>query len=329
MFDVAYVAPKSDDLLRQVQINSVPLGATFLPRTRTRRARRARCRARRRCRPTCSGPTRLRRHPHVGLQRLRQLPLAADGHEPPVRRGVHVLVLLRVEQGARHQQRRLRGRPAERDRRRDRRLDYSYATTTGRTTSSSTSSTSCRSSRAGRARPRSSNDWQFPASTAGRAAGRTGVGYSIPASTREPDRHRRQPGRAIVADVRPGHGLRATTRIAVQHSCFAPPQPGSDGAESARFFLRARRSTTSTCRSRRSSLVRKSLRFEFRVDAFNALNHTQFTGVNSTANFASLTNPTITNLPTTQRELRQRNGFGAVNGVAPPRTLQIVTRLTF
>ena len=57
----------------------------------------------------------LRRHPDVGLQRLRQLPLAADGRQPPVRQRLHVLVLLRVEQGAGHQQRRLHGRPAERD----------------------------------------------------------------------------------------------------------------------------------------------------------------------------------------------------------------------
>ena len=36
---------------------------------------------------------------------------------------------------------------------------------------------------------------------------------------------------------------------------------------------------------------------EVRLDAFNALNHTQFTGVNNTVNFASLTDHTITNLP--------------------------------
>ena len=41
----------------------------------------------------------------------------------------------------------------------------------------------------------------------------------------------------------------------------------------------------------------KNMRFEFRLDMFNALNHTQFTGINSTANFASLTDKTITNLP--------------------------------
>ena len=70
--------------------------------------------------------------------------------------------------------------------------------------------------------------------------------------------------------------------------------------------------------------------FEFRVDMFNALNHTQFTGVNATANFASLTDQTITNLPyDASGKLTQPNGFGTINGVAPPRTLQLVTRVTF
>ena len=48
--------------------------------------------------------------------------------------------------------------------------------------------------------------------------------------------------------------------------------------------------------SKRVTIYGRS-QFEFRVDMFNALNHTQFTGVNATANFASLTDPTITNLP--------------------------------
>jgi hypothetical protein len=72
------------------------------------------------------------------------------------------------------------------------------------------------------------------------------------------------------------------------------------------------------------------MKFEFRIDMFNALNHPQFTGVNATANFASLTNPTITNLPyDANGTLVQPNGFGTINGVAPPRTLQLVTRVTF
>jgi hypothetical protein len=71
-------------------------------------------------------------------------------------------------------------------------------------------------------------------------------------------------------------------------------------------------------------------KFEFRIDMFNALNTDQFTTVNSTVNFASLTNPTITNLPyDAQGNLTQRNGFGTISGVAPPRQLQLVGRFTF
>ena len=72
------------------------------------------------------------------------------------------------------------------------------------------------------------------------------------------------------------------------------------------------------------------MKFEIRLDIFNVLNTRQFTGVNNTANFASLTDQTITNLPyDAAGNLTQRNGFGTINGVAPPRTLQLVTRLTF
>ncbi|MCG6926149.1 MAG: hypothetical protein LJF30_12650, partial [Acidobacteria bacterium] len=72
------------------------------------------------------------------------------------------------------------------------------------------------------------------------------------------------------------------------------------------------------------------VRLEVRLDAFNALNHTQFTGVNSTVSFAGLNDPTITNLPyDANGNFVRNNGFGTITGVAPPRTLQLVTRLTF
>jgi hypothetical protein len=76
--------------------------------------------------------------------------------------------------------------------------------------------------------------------------------------------------------------------------------------------------------------VTHGFKFEIRLDMFNALNTDQFTTVNSTANFASLTDRRITNLPyDTQGKLTQPNGFGTISGVAPPRTLQLVTRITF
>ena len=74
----------------------------------------------------------------------------------------------------------------------------------------------------------------------------------------------------------------------------------------------------------------KGTKVEIRLDMFNALNHTQFTGVNATANFASLTDQRITNLPYNDAGvLVNRTGFGTVNGVAPPRTLQLMARFTF
>ena len=84
------------------------------------------------------------------------------------------------------------------------------------------------------------------------------------------------------------------------------------------------------CGGAKQFAIYKSAKFEFRVDAFNALNHTQYTGVNATANFASLTDRTITNLPyNASGQLVNKNGFGTINGVNIPRTLQLVTRVTF
>ncbi len=59
MYDLAYVGSKSEDLLRQVQINAVPRGATFLPQNQDpTRAPPAPCPAPTPCRPTCCGRTR-------------------------------------------------------------------------------------------------------------------------------------------------------------------------------------------------------------------------------------------------------------------------------
>ena len=73
-------------------------------------------------------------------------------------------------------------------------------------------------------------------------------------------------------------------------------------------------------------------RLELRVDAFNALNHTQFSGVNATLNVTSLTNFTPTNLPFDANGNfipANKNGFGTINGVRDPRILQMVARFIF
>jgi hypothetical protein len=104
---------------------------------------------------------------------------------------------------------------------------------------------------------------------------------------------------------------------------------GSVGNESARYFLHAPSINNLDLSIAKVFPIAKGIRLEVRADAFNALNHTQFTSVNSTVNFRSLTDWTVTNLPYENGNFVRNNGFGTVNGVAPPRIIQLMTRLTF
>ena len=138
------------------------------------------------------------------------------------------------------------------------------------------------------------------------------------------------PAARIALTCDPGSGTSSDPYKQFDTSCFAPPQQGSNGLESARRFMHGPWTNNLDLSISKSFTFYKNLKFEVRLDAFNALNHTQFTGVNNTANFNSTSDPTITNLPyDSAGNLVNVNGFGAVSGVASPRTLQLVTRLTF
>ena len=100
--------------------------------------------------------------------------------------------------------------------------------------------------------------------------------------------------------------------------------------ESPRYFLYAPWVNNLNLSVSKSFPLGGRRRFEVRLDAFNALNHTQFASVNSRVDFKSLTDPTITNLPyDADGNLVNMNGFGTVSGVRPPRQLQLVTRFSF
>jgi hypothetical protein len=134
----------------------------------------------------------------------------------------------------------------------------------------------------------------------------------------------------IVVTCDPGKGWSGDPYRQLDTSCFAPPQPGSDGTESARFFVHAPPVNNLDLAVSKSLRLGSRVRLEVRLDMFNALNHTQFSGVNNTAVFASLNNSTVLNLPhDADGNLVRPNGFGTINGVRPPRTIQLVTRLTF
>jgi hypothetical protein len=134
----------------------------------------------------------------------------------------------------------------------------------------------------------------------------------------------------VVLTCDPGKGSSSDPYKQIDTSCFAPPTVGGNGYESSRYFLHAPPINQLDLSLSKGFSLGKGIRFEVRLDAFNALNHTEFTGVNNSVSFASITDKTVTNLPyDANGNLVRQNGFGTINGVAPPRTLQLMTRLTF
>ena len=334
ILDLAYVGSKSKDLLRQAQINA-RAARRHVPAAEPGpdAARRARRRARRRC------PTDLLR-PYQGYGDIRMWDYSGYSNyhalqtvdQPPVRQRVHVLGLLRVEQGARHRQRRLQPRASRtRATRRPARVDYSYADY-DRPHNFVVNFVYQTPKVASGVLGVLANDWQISGIYRWTSGRPYAISFSIPGiGDREPHRAptatrtraswsratRARAGAAIPTGrstprASPRRSPAATAPSRPASSCTAPPINNLDLSLSKIFPVGKRR------------------KLEVRLDAFNALNHTQFTGVNSTVNFASLTDPTITNLPyDASGNLVRNNGFGSINGVAPPRTLQLVTRLTF
>ena len=155
------------------------------------------------------------------------------------------------------------------------------------------------------------------------------IGYVIPGIGNANLTGSDQPAR-IVVTCDPGKGWSDDPYRQIDPSCFSPPQPGSLGMESARYFLHGPPVDNLDLSLSRSFAFGRRMRLEVRLDAFNGLNHTQFTGVNSTAAFAGLSDWTITNPAyDASGNVVRNNGFGSIAGVRPPRTLQLVARLTF
>ncbi|MFI4942330.1 MAG: carboxypeptidase regulatory-like domain-containing protein [Burkholderiales bacterium] len=177
------------------------------------------------------------------------------------------------------------------------------------------------------------NDWQLSGIYRWTSGRPYAINYSIPGigAANLVGNDGNPNARIVVKDgCDPGGGWSDDPYKQIDTSCFLPPQVGSDGAESARFFLWNPPIVNLDLSVSKVIPVGKRVRMEVRLDMFNALNHTQFISVNNTVNFASLTDATITNLPhDANGNLIRNNGFGSVNVVAPPRTLQLVTRLTF
>jgi hypothetical protein len=113
-------------------------------------------------------------------------------------------------------------------------------------------------------------------------------------------------------------------------AAFAPPTRPSLGLESPVNFVRGPGWNNWDMSLQRNVNVTEKTRLEFRVDAFNVFNHTQFSGLNSTINFKSYTDATVMNLPyDASGNLVNKTGFGTVSGSRSPRVLQLVARFVF
>jgi hypothetical protein len=175
--------------------------------------------------------------------------------------------------------------------------------------------------------------WQLSGVYAFQSGTPYGVGFSIPGGIGNAQlTGSATEGARIRVQGAPGAGNSGDPYRQILTTAFTPPLPGSLGLESGRNYLIGPGINNVDLTLQKTFTIKERGRLEFRVDAFNALNHTQFSGVNSTLNVTSLTNFTPTNLPYDANGnfiFANRNGFGTVNGARDPRILQLVARLSF
>ncbi len=174
------------------------------------------------------------------------------------------------------------------------------------------------------------NDWQISGIYRRLSGTPYAINFSVPGVNNQTLTGSPSYNGRVVVVCDPGPGSSSDPYAQLDTGCFAPPQVGSVGDESARYFVHGPGIDNLDLSVSKTFLVKDRVRMELRLDAFNALNHTQFSGVNNTVGFTSLSDSTVTNLPYDQSgNLVRQSGFGSINGVRAPRTIQLVTRLTF
>jgi hypothetical protein len=157
-----------------------------------------------------------------------------------------------------------------------------------------------------------------------------GVGYSIPSIGNENLTGSYTEGTRVVVVGKPFEGVGNSEYARINPGAFRPPYIGSRGFDSPRVIGYGPGINNWDLSLQKQFRIRERAGLQFRLDAFNAFNHTQFSGYNTTLNFRSLTDPTITNLPfRADGSVNNINGFGTVSGARDARFLQAVIRFTF
>lgn len=183
--------------------------------------------------------------------------------------------------------------------------------------------------------------WQISGGTLFQSGNPYSVNFSIPSignqnltgSYTEPARVQ------VVGDPLKGTSDSPYNRI--NPAAFTVPSIGTIGLGAPLRYLRGPGVNNTNFSLQKTFAVKEVLRIQLRADAFNVFNHPQFggvggggvennSGINSTINFRSLTDPTPTNLYLNPNgTVNDKNGFGTVSGARDPRILQLVVRVQF
>ena len=171
------------------------------------------------------------------------------------------------------------------------------------------------------------NDWQISGIYRYQTGAPYNIGFSIPGLSGYGVTGTQQiEGGRIVIVGDPGSGSSSDPYRQFNVAAFTVPGLGSKGLESGRNFLYRSPINAWDLSLSKEIKITERVKFKIQLDSFNALNHTQFDGYNTTLNVTSLTNPTPTNLAS---ETGNRTGFGAVTSVRPPRNMQLSARFQF
>jgi hypothetical protein len=169
------------------------------------------------------------------------------------------------------------------------------------------------------------NDWQLSGGYRLESGAPYGITFSVNGVNNQNVTGSHTEGFRPVINGDPGKGYSNDPYAMFNTSAFSPAQVGSLGFDSGRNYLNRDPINVLDLSLQKSVRFGGYREFQIRFDAFNALNHTQNNDVAANAVFASLTNPTITNLASPTN----LTGFGAVTSVRPPRNMQIVLKFKF
>jgi hypothetical protein len=197
--------------------------------------------------------------------------------------------------------------------------------------------------------------WQVSGVTSFQTGSPYGIGYSISGVSQQNITGSTTEGARVQLLGNPNTGS-DDPFSRLNPAMVALPLKGSIGLESGVNYLTNPGINNNDISLQKEFAVKERFRLQFRADAFNALNHTQFSGINSTLNFG-VYNPGNNRFGAATREQNglfgdlingqfvavtpsnlvhspqdgsyNVNGFGSVNGARSPRILQLMIRFQF